>query len=347
MIPWILFGVIFTFAALEYLSLRLGKYSAHASVEVDLPLCAPGEEITLRYTISNRSSFPLLFVGFSLYLDDGAEICESEDWMREHVVHDLAGLRVDRRLRLMPHCKCTDRVRFRLSQRGLYSVGRLYLEIGDYLGLHSIVRSIECGGRIICTAPLSEDCPALKPVGGILGEQSVLRFIHEDPCLLSGYREYSGREPMRQISWTQSAKLGQWMVKQMDHTAEASVVVLLNMYGGGTESLERCLALVRTVCELLEERKIPYAFRSNGDVRDVTKGLGRGHVFPILRGIGLSRLVSYTGFGDLVDRCVAERERDHSFIVITPAAQDALLRRLQAASDHRVVVLGAEGGGES
>ena len=43
-------------------------------------------------------------------------------------------------------------------------------------------------------------------LSGFLGDVSVRRFIYEDPVLTTGFREYTGREPMKHISWTQSAR---------------------------------------------------------------------------------------------------------------------------------------------
>lgn len=345
MIVWAIVGVLLTLGALEYLSLRRAGGRVQSSVETDLPLCAPGEEITLRYTITNTSPLPLLYVGFSLYFDDSVTIREPEDWQAAHVIRDISGLHMEQRLRLRPHSRFTGRLRFSVGQRGLHPIGKRYLETGDYLGLRATVRSVEPDERVICTADLDESVPALKPLGGVLGDHSVLRFLHEDPCLVAGYREYTGREPMKQISWTQTAKIGQWMVKQQDHTAEADVTVLLNMDAGQGPAAERALATARSVCEWLEERKIPYSFRSNGDLRPTEKGLGRGHLFPILRGLGLSRLACYTGFDELAARCAADESPDRTYVVITASPQEAALRRLQSASDHRLVVLG-EGPGE-
>jgi len=344
MIVFVIVGVALALGVLEYLSLTLPPRFVRVRVESDLPLCAPGEEITLRYTVSNNSLLPLLYVSFSVYLDESAVIREPEAWQAAHVRNNISGLHVEHRLRLLPHSRFTGRVRFSLEQRGLHTLGKVYLETGDYLGLRSLVRSVEGRERIVCTAALSVDDVSLRPLGGLLGDVSVRRFLHEDPCLIAGYREYTGREPMKQISWLQTAKTGQWMVKQQDHTAEADVAVLLNMDGGEGAASERCLSLVRTVCEELEERKIPYVFRSNGDLRPSAKGLGRGHLFPILRGIGLSRLACYTGFADLVERCIAEKRGDRTYVVITSTVQDALLRRLQESSEHQLVVLGERAG---
>ncbi len=66
-------------------------------------------------------------------------------------------------------------------------------------------------------------------LGGVIGDISVNRFIFEDPMLTVGFSEYTGREPMRDISWTQSARLGRMMVKNYDHTVDLSVTILLNV----------------------------------------------------------------------------------------------------------------------
>ena len=49
------------------------------------------------------------------------------------------------------------------------------------------------------------------------------------------------------------------------------------------------------------------------------------------------------GFDELARRCAAEQSPDRTYIVITAIPQEAALRLLQSASDHRLVVLG-EGG---
>ena len=343
MTVWIILGVAATLGLVEWFSLRRAGRFVQATAEADLTLCAPGEEITLRYTVTNTSPLPLLYVGFSLYFDESVTILEPEDWQRAHVVRDYSGLHIEHRLRLRPHSRFSGRLRFSIDQRGLHRIGKRYLETGDYLGLKSVVKTVEADCSLICTAPLGEEDPALRPLGGLLGGRSVLRFVHEDPCLVAGYREYTGREPMKQISWTQTAKTGSLTVRQQDHTAEAEVTVLLDLEGARGEG---CLALARSVCEYLETRRIPYSFRSNGDLRSMEKGLGRSHLFPILRGLGLSRLTCYTGFEDLALRCARERSPERTYVVITEHATEAALRRLRGDGGCRLVVLG-EGPGDA
>ena len=341
MIAFVCVGTVAALIVLELISIRVSR-RIRVTCEADLTLCAPGEEIALRYTVSNASFLPVLFVGVSIYFEGPVDICEPEKWKRLYARQDYSGVYVDRKLFIPPHRKVTGRVRFSYRSRGMFGIGKVYLETGDYLGFRSTVRSWETDVRIVCTAPLDESTPQFRPLGGLLGDISVLRFLHEDPCLIVGYREYTGREPMKQISWTQTAKTGSLTVKQQDHTADADVAVLVDLSAGPAPVMERCLAITRTVCEYLEDIKVSYSMISNGDLGSSAKGLGRGHLFPILRAIGLSRMTAYTGFTDAVERCIAENHPDRTFLVISPRADEALLRRLQSCSEHRLIVLTGE-----
>ena len=341
MIAFVVFATIVAIFVLELISIRVSRRIT-ATCEVDLSLCAPGEEIALRYTVSNASFMPVLFVGVSIYFEGPVTICESEKWKKLYARDDYSGVYVDRKLFIRPPRKVTDRVRFAYNKRGLYGIGKVYLETGDFLGFKSNVRSWETDEMIVCTAPLVESTPEFKPLGGLLGEISVLRFMHEDPCLITGYREYTGREPMKQISWLQTAKTSSLMVKQQDHTADADVLVLVDLSAGQIPVMERCLAITRTICEHLEDVKVSYSMITNGDLGVSTKGLGRGHLFPILRAIGLSRMTAYTSFNDAVERCIAEKHPDRTFLVISPRIDETLLRKLQTHSEHRIVLFTGE-----
>ena len=332
-------------AVLQRLSRREDIRRLSVRFSADMDLVEPGEIITLRYTVSNTGRLPLLFVGFGLQLDDAVAVREEEAWSSRHVTRAFSGTRVDYRFYLMPGRRYSGKLHVSLKRRGVVDLGQYYVETGDLLGLRPTVRSRDIGVRVVCTAPRAElTCPETH--GGLLGDVSVRRFIHEDPSMLIGYRDYTGREPMKQISWFQTAKAGKLTVRVNDHTVGRNVTLLVNMESASPGVSERCLSLTRTVCEQLETGKVPYAMVSNGDLQSLPEGLGRGHLHFILRRIGVSRLAGYRSFASLVDRCVARRQGGDSYIVITPAltaAGQAALRRLQSASDIRVCVLFGEG----
>ena len=179
------------------------------------------------------------------------------------------------------------------------------------------------------------------------------RFIHEDPVLTAGFREYTGREPMRAISWTQSARGLGMMVKIYDHTAQPSVSVLLNADGQGEDlarDLEICYSLARTVCRTLEERGIQYDFVSNAmelntffAVAELGDGLGQRHFEGVLERLGRSGCqASYPG-ERLLERSAATRSH-RGRILITPGPElddSPALARLRELTGDNVLVLRA------
>ena len=344
MIVFVLVFALITIGVLEILSRREDVRRLRVEFSADMDLVEPGEIITLRYTVLNTSRLPMLYVGFGLQLDDAVAVREDDEWMAKHVSRSFTGTNVDFRFYLLPRRRFSGKVRLSLKKRGVVDLGRCYLETDDLLGLGSTVRSQEIGIKVICTsprAPLEE----VTTLGGFLGNISVRRFIHEDPSMLLGYRDYTGREPMKQISWFQTAKAGRLTVRVFDHTVEQNVTLVVNMEAAPPRVSEQCLALTRTVCEQLEDRKIPYALYSNGDLQSLREGLGRGHLFFVLRRIGLSRLAGYRSFSDLVNHCISHRRGADSYIVITPAlsaAGEQALRRLQSFTDARLCVLYGE-----
>ena len=302
MIWVIVIFVVLTAALLEYYSLSLAPKRMQISFDTDLTLAEPGEEVCLSFVIRNQSRLPQLYVSVSVSLEDGLKILVNEDEGAKYIVKTASGNLFRRRYFLLPHQTVTQKIRFVPERRGVFHIGRCYMECGDYLGLKSIVQSFPIDRQFVCTARYIPDLPSFDPLGGTDGNHSVRRFIFEDPTLIYGYRDYTGREPMRQISWKATARTGRLTVREQDHTQEWNATVLADLWTDSQEDLERVLELVRTVCESLEERHIPYAFVSNSDLGDVPEGLGRQHIHMIQRKIGLSFPIAYYRFDTLLPR---------------------------------------------
>ena len=331
----------------EFLTLRKNNKHVYVSCEVDMNLTEPDEIMTLRYRVGNTGFWPLPFVMISFAFSDGVEVREDEEWIKAHRVGGMLGRMYCVRMGLRPHRALEGRLRVSIRERGVHNLGKVYVETGDFLGLRSRFRSIDIPGSVIWTARFLEEDPQLEPLGGFLGDVSVRRFILEDPCLVLGYREYTGAEPLKQISWVQTARTGQLIVKKHDFTVDADVAVLVLEEACQEPVAERCLSLTRTVCERLEEARIPYAVLSNGDLFETAKGGGRIHSFEIQRRIGCSRFVRFRRCEDLVDRWQDSSLSSRGWIVIAPradAALEAVLRRLRSASDLQLCLLTGEEG---
>lgn len=342
-----LLGALILAAVLEYLSLKRWNNRISLKCSLDMRLTEPGELMTFTYRICNTASWPIPSVSVSFLFQNEIEIQEGD--CVEELDSQIRNC-YSRDTSLMPHQVLRGTVRLSCRERGAKPFGRVYLETGDFLGLKPAVRSFDLPISVICTAAPVEECIEMEPLGGFLGDISVRRFILEDPGLILGYREYTGAEPMKAISWVQTARTGRLTVKKHDYTVDTDVAVLLDIEACQHDEAERCLSLVRTVCDELERREIPYTVLSNGDIQSSQKGVGRTHCFEIQRQIGVSSFARRLDFSRLVKNCVGDSSK-RGYILIAPKMTEELqagVRKLQDVSDNPIMVLlGKEGDDET
>ena len=301
----------------------------------DTELAEPDEKIVFSGRLVNTWFIPAVYVALALLLPEGASLTENSANHKEY------------RMCLLPHHSSGHTLVFTLPRRGVYRGGKYFVETGDFLGFKSRVRSEGIGGSITVMPRKCEDVRVNQILGGYIGDISVRRFIVEDPVLTVGFRDYTGREPMKKIAWAQTARTGALMVKNSDHTVDVSVAVALNMASGTDAEKEKSLEIVRTVCEQLEQQHIPYQFLSNGDICSRKEGFGRKHFGALMTDLGRSKLISYTSLDALVGRCVRERKKNRSFILVSPPLSEedrASLNPLKRACGREPCVLEAEVG---
>lgn len=241
------------------------------------------------------------------------------------------------------------------SRRGRYFLQELTLGGGDFLGLSERTRSYNRFREVVAVPKAAPEQAVGEVLGGFMGDVSVRRFIMEDPVLTLGYREYTGREPMKMISWTQSARGMGLMVKKYDYTLEPAVSVLLNLESTSDnceDALERCFSLTRTVCATLEERGIQYDFATNAviagamaDLSAMSEGLGQRHFEGILEALGRATYtVSRSADRLLAGSASAGYGSARGRILITPdrtAISLQMLNRLREVSGGNLLVIAA------
>ena len=335
------------------------KWAAYAlgSIQVrtgcDHYLAEPDQPVTWSATVDNYSRLPIPFVRLVQIFPNGAHSEEDLQWWNACCEKILFSWYCEYHMTLRGQSSVARKVRLSFTHRGVYQIGDYRLSAGDLLGF----REEKCHGvgqKVVVMPCHSCQQTAIDAVGGFLGDVSVRRFILEDPILTTGFRDYTGREPMRAISWTRTAQSGMLQVKQYDYTAEHHVVVLLNVEGATEEELEECLRLTRSVCEMLEQRKIPYAFRTNGNlpgpmgkIQTLVEGLGEQHLNTILYGLGGADHTCFHSFRTLTRHTLKNRNSSDAYIVITPDDKGEVstcLHKLSNAVGAPVCVLkGCEG----
>ena len=312
----------------------------------DQQLLEPGEPFHLEVTLKNKSRRIIPFLRVEENFADAMTpqlFTTTQTARGSHHVEFTAWLR--------PGQTAVYKIPLTISKRGRYVLQQFQLYSGDFLGLKEQVRF--CGTfHEVVAVPEEFPVEALSDLfGGFLGDVSVNRFIIEDPVLTLGYREYTGREPMKMISWTQSARSNSLMVKKYDYTVEPSVSVVLNTDCGGPavpELLETCFSIARSVCSMLENRNLKYSFSSNcipagnlSSSRSLTEGLGQQHFNGILEYLGQSTYDHSITIEQLLEK-EAARNTSAGCILITPGNEPEPVRalnRLREATGGTLLVI--------
>ena len=354
--------VIFLFVAAFTLEAVFGA-APFRSIEFHITSnrkCAEtGESLEIQSTITNRGKLPVNYVNIIEKLPPGAELVKSDS--RAERVYDIeiggykpkGSLSVINNMFLMPSSRHTVTREVKFEKRGRYIFHGASLTVGDFLGIAEYTANYDTFIEAVVLPKRAENVNIPDMLSGLMGDLSVRRFIHEDPVLTIGYREYTGREPMKAISWTQSAKVGSLIVKKYDHTTELSVSVILNtecvkknkvtLSKEQTSSIEYALSLTRSVCEYLDEKRIPYSYSTNANIYggrriklSLRTGFGHDHLMSVLENLGRTGYDVTEHISETLYRASLQRTQGTAFIIITAEKSDALsmsVNRLKAIGD--------------
>ncbi|MCL2408263.1 MAG: DUF58 domain-containing protein [Oscillospiraceae bacterium] len=323
----ILLGILIVVAAFfQFRAMRNALKGIGYSTLCSKLLVEPDEPLEMVTTISNTSRRFVPFIKLDEVLPRGTTVL---DETIRTTIDIKENIRRMSSAYMMPRSKLERRLPISLPRRGRYLFRGAELSGGDFLGWNDEKRSFFALNEVV-VYPKAAPVDNLDSVlGGFLGDVSVRRFIMEDPVLTVGAREYTGREPLKQISWTHSAKTARMMVKQFDYTVEPVVSVMLDVntkkhLEEKEQLIENCFSLARSVCQLLEKKGIAYDFITNSTTGNALsswsymgEGLGRGHLFSILEGLGRATYDCIESFGTTIEKMKRHREGNRSVIIIT------------------------------
>lgn len=340
-------------AGCELWSLRRGLDGVEYDLRLSKGVAEADEPLQMITVVTNRRRRFLPFIRLN---EDVPDAMVTGGDLRPESIRDHRAL-LRSTAYMMPRQRLTRRTAFSMPRRGRYLFLGATLEGGDFMGLGTTPKRVELSRELVVLPRPAEPEGLERLMGGWLGDRSVNRFIMEDPVLTLGYRDYTGREPMKQISWPQTARLGRMTVRCQDYTVERAVTVMLNAHtfafgNYGRERLEAALSLCRGVCEALEARRIPYALITNlrclgapdgfGEVGD---GLGRAHLMTALEGLGRADFDHRDTLDGLFERALSRAAPGRGHIFITPVRNDVypkLIERLRAATGEEPLVICAD-----
>ena len=350
MVIFLVILAVTVFAAQKYF-FKHSLDRVYYDCEPSQSLIDPDEPFTIISTIENQKKLMVFFV--KMVEDFPLDIILETD--ESNIYHGVKNVQFTSRFYLRSMQVYRREVTAKLPKRGCHYFSGCTMYGGDFLGTKENMQYYR-GFKEVVVMPKSLNSTVLdKTLGDYLGDLSVNRFILEDPVLTTGFSEYTGREPLRAISWVQSARFGKTMVKNYDHTLDLSATILLNvkvpvLTFETEEKIEKCFQIVRSVCEALEKKKVKYKFATNatisgfaGSWSEISEGLGGNHFLTVMEGLGRATCLATEPFSSLIERESQKAELGRSFILISPDDDDeswtSNLKVLEEVSNNSVVIL--------
>lgn len=323
LVLFITLAVIFLFTIEHKWAIRrLEDLQLHS--RLNLTLAEPGEIVRLDNEVANRSRYFPTLVRLIEYLPDNARIVPDCELSDGYIFKLSKCSYVNRSFMLNPKRKRNFHVNFVIRERGRHFISRYELCSGDLFGLNEKQKHLTSRDYVAILPQRTISPDNLRILGSFLGDISVRRFIMEDPVLTIGFNDYTGREPMKQISWTRSASAGQLKVRQYDHTVNQTVTVIMNLSVGTNAELEEVFSTVRMVAEQLETRHIAFSLITNtrleggeGTMNTISEGLGETHLNAVLYALACAEYTCYYSFEALVQNLISKASAETTYIVVT------------------------------
>ena len=304
------------------------RYECKPSVRA----CEPGAEFLVFSTVQNHSRIKTPALRIEEHFPHNLNVLESEQFDVKTLTEDhriySSTVTLKRRQQIKRYLRAS------INERGEYCFSYADFHAGDFLGLWENDYRVKNDHRIVIYPPKLENVGFLKAFSNEMDEIALKKQVLEDPISVRGYREYTGREPMRSISWKQTAAHGALIVKQFDSVQTQSVLLVLDTaYHGGfdryCDDLEYCFSLTRTVCDTLETKGIGYRLLTNaiisGEISSFAGGTGTDGAYGrILYALGYAKNGSVCSVGELMHAaCVSAARRNVLVFISTYHSEEA------------------------
>ena len=325
----------------------------HYDCRPSVRACEPGDAFLVYSVVSNHGRRPSLSLRVEEHFPRQLQVLEAKEYdvkvlTNEHRLYTSTVL-VRGRQQVRRYLRAS------IPERGEYSFSFADFYAGDFLGLYEFRFRRDNDQRMVVFPPKLERADLLQAFTNAIDEIALKKQLLEDPISVYEYRDYTGREPMRQISWTQSAVRNQLMVKEFDPVWRCSVTIVLDMQYHGEFELHRrrqefCFSLVRTFCEMLERRMMGYRLITNATISHeparFTSAGGMGGSFSrILYALGSAGNGHVCSVEELICEVCADADpRDRIVFVSTRRDEqvDRALARAREFTGQPVISLLAE-----
>ena len=330
---WFLITIVMLALVVEKESVKIPFEQIKHKLEPSKCRVEQGEIFQLNTTLHNASSKSIPYVYMEEVLPSEVEI-EGSDTL--NLFPDGNFLLHRSTIFLGKHQKVKRSIRVCIQERGIYWFRQTRMKFGDFLGLCQREKEFRQSRSVVVYPRRLQDERLEHVLSDIFGEISVRSFLYEDPFLVMGYRDYTGREPLRSVSFLQSAKRNELTVKEYDHTRDEVVDIIFDVsYMGDFDhyfvQLETMFSIARTICEAFENKGISYRLITNAyyasmeerGVNVIHSGGSGGKSFgKILDVLGMASTAAMCNTEELLQRTYRNLSQEKEFVYICQRRND-------------------------
>lgn len=238
-------------------------------VKFEKTSCEPNEEFNLNLSLKNEGFRSIRKIYIRNELDESFILPKSKKY---RTMVEGNRLYLEYRSHIPSKNEKETQVPMRLPKRGIYSIHGSRLCVVDFFGFYTCYAHSDSHDRIIIYPKKTDKHFLEEMITMGFGDLNVNRGYLADESTIRSYGEYTGREPMRQISWKQSAKRDDFVVKQYEPmgtyivTIVFDVVKLYALFAQEvekTELAEYCVSMLRVMFECFESKKLAYRLYTN------------------------------------------------------------------------------------
>jgi uncharacterized protein (DUF58 family) len=182
-----------------------------------------GERVEMIERISNKKILPVPWLRIESKISENLEFKRQFNLdIKHHQFHKSL-------FSLMPYTAINRRHEIRCRKRGCYRLNSAALTCGDLFGFQDVSKVYDLDAELLVY-------PKLVPIKEIpfqsrswMGDVVVKRWIVDDPFIYSGVRDYQPGDPLNNINWKATARVGSLQVHKRDYTADPRIMIYLNM----------------------------------------------------------------------------------------------------------------------
>lgn len=342
---WLLLIVVVVAIVLEYRSLHLPIRLVQYHIVPSKRSVEQGEEFQIHTIIENATNYNIPYLLLEETIPNVVKIKQRESL---HIVASGTTWVHRNTLFIKKHQRVKRSISAVIYQRGIFHFREAQLFFGDFLGIKEKERVIKQNQSIVVYPRRMEDERLNTILSDIFGEISIRSFLFEDPMLVLGYRDYTGREPLRSISFPITARRNQMTVKEFDHTREELVDLIFDVEYKGEfdhyfDQREATFCVVRTLCETFEKKGISYRLITNAyyaemEVKGVnviqSGGSGGSSFGKILDVLGMASGASMCKAEELLHYAFGHFSQEKEFIYIAQRREQETQKRI-VEIEHR------------